>query len=596
MRVERFWRRTGVGDRISRRSALIAGGATAFLVACGGDDKEERPSGSGAQATAATGAGQPAGQAAAPQGQPKVGGTVRYPLYGLSSGDPPTLFPFENLTYLAQHPASMHYSRLLRSVAGPNIDAGDYTKLAGDAASGMPEQPDDVTYVFKFRDNLTWHDKPPMSGRKATARDFANTWNEFKAKSTNATVFTDVIDRLEATDDSTLSVKLKFPFAPFLVTHASSAEGIWFIPVETIANDQVKRDPVGTGPYIFRQYDKGVAIRWDRNPKFYESPIPYYERVEWSLQSDPARLIAALKDGQLDYSGLAATVYEDAKKAVDPKGRFNFIPTAVLGATYFNFDVKPWADKRVRQAFSLAMDRAGMLKVQDQTGQGDYHSHISPQLTPYFISPLKQEREFGPNAKYFKRDIGEAKKLLAAAGFANGLNVKLTGNVDRYGAQMQQTLEQIQSSVKEAGFNVELVFQEYGTYIQSTFLGKFNDGIAAGPLIGSPRDPDDIFFRNFISSSARHNWGGTPIPEQADLDARFEKQRKILKLEDRVKEIQETQRVMAESMLVVPYIATALVEYVQPWVQGYYPKGGYPYHIESMARSWFNDERLKKGP
>jgi peptide/nickel transport system substrate-binding protein len=577
--------------RITRRHILLASGAAAFLVACGSDDND---SGSGASQAPQAGATQAA--AATPAGQPKVGGTVRYPLYGLSSGDPPTLFPFENLTYLAQHPATLHYSRLLRSVSGPDINPGDYTKLAGDVAATLPEQPDPTTYVFKFRDNLFWHDKPPLNGRKATARDFANTWNEFKAKSTNFPAFDAVIDRLEASDDSTLTIKLKFPFAPFLTTHASSAEGIWFIPVETIQNDQVKRDPVGTGPYIFRQYDQGAAIRWDRNPKFYETPIPYYERVEMSLQSDPARLIAALQAGQLDYSGLAATVYNDAKRSVDPKGTFTFIPTGVLGGVYFNFDIRPWQDVRVRQALSMSIDRAGMLKVQDQTGEGDWQSHISPQMAPYFMSPLKNEREFGPNAKYFKRDIAEAKKLLAAAGFANGLNFKITANVDRYGAQAQQTWEQIQSSIAEAGFRGELFFQEYGTYIQSTFLGKFTEGVAVGPLIGSPRDPDDIFSRNFASSSARHNWGGTPIPEMKDLDARFEKQRTIMNIDERVKEIKEIQRVMAESMLIVPYIGTPVVAYVQPWIQGYYEKGGYAYHMESMARSWFTDERLRRGP
>ena len=583
-----------LNGRIPRRTALLAGGSAAFLVACGSDDKNEADS--SRQTAAEAQRQQQAAQATAPTSQPKVGGTVRYPLYGLSSGDPPTLFPFENLTYLAQHPATLHYSRLLRSVSGPDIDPGDYTKLAGDAAATLPEQPDDVTYVFKFRDNLTWHDKPPMNGRKATARDFANTWNEFKTKSTNFPAFDAVVDKLEAADESTLTIKLKFPFAPFLTTHASSAEGIWFIPVETIQNDQVKTDPVGTGPYIFRQFEKGVAIRWDRNPKFYETPIPYYEKLDMSMQADPARLIAATRAGQLDYCGLAASVFNDAKKELDPKGRFTFIPTGVLGGIYFNFDVRPFGDKRVRQALSYAMDRAGILKVQDQTGEGDWQSHISPQMAPYFMSPLKNEQEFGPNAKYFKKDIAEAKKLLAAAGFPNGLSFKLTANVDRYGASAQQTWELIQASIAEAGFKAELVFQEYGTYIQSTFLGKFNEGAAVGPLIGSPRDPDDIFSRNYASSSARHNWGGTPIPEMADLDARFDKQRKLLKPEERIAEIKEIQRVMAESMLIVPYSGAPVVAYVQPWIENYHEKGGYAYHMESMARSWFTDERLRRGP
>src|SRR5438876_478461 len=85
-----------------------------------------------------------------------------------------------------------------------------------------------------------------LAGRAATASDFVKTWEAFKAKSQNAPGFTAVIDKVEAPDEKTVKITLKDVFAPFLTTHASSAEGIWFIPVETIDNGQVQKDPVGT--------------------------------------------------------------------------------------------------------------------------------------------------------------------------------------------------------------------------------------------------------------------------------------------------------------------------------------------------------------
>ena len=226
------WASRALTRRLSRRGALAMGGSAAFLAACGGgDDKKTSTS---ATTAPATGGGTQAAGGAAPAGQGKVGGTVRYPLEGFSSGDPPTLFPFENLTYLAQHPAALHYSRLLRSVSGPDISPVDHTKLEGDIVAKLPEQPDDITYVFTLKPNVKFHDKPPMNGRAATAQDFVKTWEAFKAKSQNAAKFNNVIDRVEAPDDKTIKFTLKEAFAPFLVTHASSPEGIWFIPVETI--------------------------------------------------------------------------------------------------------------------------------------------------------------------------------------------------------------------------------------------------------------------------------------------------------------------------------------------------------------------------
>ena len=165
------------GGRFSRRAALAVGGggaAAAFLIACGGDDKKETTSGS--QATSAAGTQAPAAGGAAPAGQPKTGGTLRYPMVGISSADPPTIYPFENLTYLAQIPGGYHYSRLLRSIADKDTAWDDQSKLEGDVAAKLPEQPDPLTFVFTLKPNIKFHDKPPMNGRAFTAKDVVATW------------------------------------------------------------------------------------------------------------------------------------------------------------------------------------------------------------------------------------------------------------------------------------------------------------------------------------------------------------------------------------------------------------------------------------
>jgi peptide/nickel transport system substrate-binding protein len=580
--------------RVTRRGALALGGTAAFLAACGGGEKETSTSSS---ATTAPGGSSPAAAAAsgAPAGQGKVGGTLRYPLHGISSGDPPTLYPYENLTYLTQNPSSLHYSRMLRGQSGPDIGISDNSKLEGDLAAKLPEQPDELTYIFTLKPNIKFHDKPPLNGRAANAQDFLKSWDVFRTSSQSRALYTDVIERMEATDDKTIKVSMKSPFAPFQSELMASAEGLWFIPVETIDNKQVQTDPVGTGPFIFRQWDHGVAMRWDRNPTYYDTPIPYAARVEGSLNGDPQRILAGLQSGDLDLSDLAGSLFEDAKRKLDPKGQQFFDLPQGCTSFYFNFDNKPFGDKRVRQALSMALDRDGYLKVQDQTGKGDWYSFIPPAHTPFFMSPRTEQQDWGPNGRYFKRDIAEAKKLLAAAGFPDGLPFKLWANVDRYGAQAKQAWELFAQTISEAGFRAELSYQDYGSYIQSIYLGKIPDGCAVGPLTGNLRDPDQAFFGSYSSQSARHQWGGTPIPEMADLDARFAKQRRLLNLNERVAEIKELQRVMADSMLVVPTHAVAGFKYSQPWVQNLYWKTSYAIHAESFARLWFTDERIKKG-
>ena len=599
---DRWWT-----QRSSRRRVLAGGGVAAAgvaglaLVGCGDDDDDSGTTATGTAATGTAATGTAAtgtaatGTATTTVAKPVKGGTVRYPLEGISSGDPPTLFPFENLTYLAQTPSSLHYSRLLRSQSGPDINPADHTKLEGDVVAKW-EQPDDTTYVFTLKPNLKWQNVAPMNGRAMTASDIVKTYEAFLGKSQNAAGWKAVVDTFEAPDEKTVTIKLKSPFAPFLTSHASSTEALWLIPVETIDNDQVKSKPVGSSAWIFDDYETGVAMRWVRNPDYYDAAdFPHYEKVEASLLKDPQRLISATQAGDFDLCGLSGTLYTDAHAKFDPKGEELFELPGSLGGFYFNYDNKPFNDIRVRQAMSLAMDRPGLLKALDQTGEGNAHSHIAASLAPYWMSPI-DGKEWGNSAKYWKNDPAEAKKLLQAATGSDTLKFKVIANIDRYGAAMQQIAELLQSTMKTSGFDIELEYMEYGAYIQSIFVGKIPEGaVGLGPLIGSPRDPDNNFFSNFHSSAPRHNWGGTPIPEQAELDAAFEKSRTILKLEDRIKFIKDLQVRMAEIMNVVPYTATSGYSYVQPDVQGYYHKTGYATHIEAIAKSWFTGERAKKG-
>lgn len=584
-----YWERARV-LRSSRRR-FVSGGIAAgaglaglALVGCGDDDDDDD-----------TGGGTPGpGGSPSAAASPVVnrGGTLRIPMSGVSSGDPPTLYPFENLTYLAQTPSGYHYSRLLRGVADGKVAVEDKTVLEGDIVSKW-EVVDPTHYTFTLKPNLKWQNKAPMNGRAATAQDFVKTWEVFSKVSPNAAKYNGIIDKVEAPDEKTVKMTLKQAFAPFLHAIAASAEGIWFIPVETIDSGQAKQDPVGTGPFIFRNFAPGVSIKWDRNPDFVDSPWPNFDKVEAGLTNDAQRIIAALQTGELDSSGLNGPIYKESRSKLDPKGLDTFVQTSVEGGMYFNFDNKPFNDKRVRQALSMIIDRDGMLKVQDGTGKGSYMAHQPPGQAPFFIDP--KDPKFGPNAKYYKRDLVEAKKLLDAAG-ATGLSFKLIGNVDRYGPEAKQLWELVTASLQEAGLKPELVFQEYATYIQSVFLGKMPENtMAIGPFIGSANDPDDIFAALYWSKSARHNWGGTPIPEQAEIDARIEKQRTILDLNERIEYIKEVQRFMAESMLTVPYHANAGYLYHQPWMKNFHYKSGYSYIADGYMKGGFDDARLKKG-
>ncbi len=570
---ERFWRR-----RLSRRALmkgiLLAGGATAASIAVGCEEEKPAPA-------TPTPEGTPIPAALTPV----PGGQVNAPLVGLSSGNPPSLDPYKTLSYLAQIPAHWHYSRLLKFAAGPNIDPQDYSQVVGDLAERW-ETPDEVTVILHLRPNVRFHNVPPINGRPLDKDDILFSVQRLTQESPNRFSWNAVVDSAQAPDDRTVIIKFKQPFAPALNLLASY-EHLRIQPKELIEAGLQER-PVGTGPYIFEGFEKDVAIRWRKNPDYFIPGRPLADRWTASLVADPSTIIANLKTGTFDFSLLAVEVYETAKREA-PNLVFTFTKNQVIGGIYFNFDIPPWNDVRVRQALSMAMDRDGILKALDPTGKGGWFTAIS-QLVPFWLDP--KSPEFGPNAKYFQRNIAEAKKLLEAAGYPNGIKTKMTYSPG-YGKAYEQLFTLVAATVKEAGFEFELAPQEYAAYLQTTFVGKFTEGVAIGPL-QVPMEPDSIFFTVYHPGSARHNWGGsgpaTPEGDKQLLDM-FEAQRRELNFQRRVALIYDIQRYMAEKMYMVPYTANPGVGGWQPWVRvgtspTIYTHGGYGWAAEVGIDIW----------
>ncbi len=585
-----YWQRRG---RTSRRrfiqvgAAATAGAAGLALVGCGDDDGNART-----PATAAT----------TPTSEPITqGGTIRFPFFGLATVVVPTLYPFES-GFPTPHVASaFHYSRLLRSTGGPKIDPADLTKLEGDIAAKW-EQPDNLTYLFTLKPNVRWHDKPPLSGRVATATDFVKAYGAFVGEKSSVGVqppqpktWTDVVDKITAPDERTVKITVKAPYAPFLATRAASDRDMWLVPVETIDSGAARTDPVGTGPYVFDKIEPGVAITWHKHPAFHDAPLPNFDRVEAGLINSAQQIVAALQGGGYDSSGLSPALYKDSHPLLDPHGTDFFFAGNTQAAFHFNFDNKPFNDLRVRQALSMAFDREGALKLQDPTGTGNWCSFVPPGLAPYYVSPRDRNSEYGASGRYWNRNVKDARDLLKAATGSDTLKFRLIGNIDVYGPVFKQAFEIAADTIREAGFESELVYEPYSSYINTTFRGQMGpDSIGIGPH-QTPRDPDDVFIRNYWSKGALRIWGGAPIAEQAELDTLFEKQRTILDSAERENYVKAIQYKMSESLLIVPIHAFGGWAYAQPWLKNIYPKSTFTGTADGLLKAYFTPERLKKG-
>ena len=546
-----------------------------------------------------------------------MGGNSIAPYVGLSSGDPPTLDPYENLTYRAQHAAGYHYSKLIREIEGaPGISAIATAEISPDAATGMPEIVDELTYIFDIREDIHWHDVEPTNGRQMSIDDILLTHDRFREVSANAAGWDAVVDQFNGGEDRTIEFKLHQPHAPFL-TLASSSQHLFLIPQEIVDAGTVAEHPVGSGPWIFEEFEPNVALRWRRNPNWHiQSPngtaLPLVENLTASMNNNPDIIIANMAAGQLDYTSLSGSTFLQMRDAIpadyDQDRYFTYTENVVPGGFYFNFSIAPWNDQRMRLALSMSLDRGAVQDATDDTGQGGWLTAIS-QLPPFWLDP-KDLDSFGETFEgadsglAFHVDLQKAHELMDAAGYGDGIQARAHNTAD-YGASANNFFEACVASVSDGGFQFEIASKEYAAYIASTFRGNFPDNwdgvqpdIAIGPLYGGATDPQDILAACYHRSSGRHNWGsagrspdnintvlgldtggnaetwqhpnaalGGGPEEDERLHDMFAKQREILDFEERVEYIHDIQRYMATKMYLVPYPANAGVWAINPFVK-----------------------------
>ena len=298
--------------------------------------------------------------------QAKKGGSL---LISWFVGDPPDLDPYLNVTFRAQEFAGFFYSRLLYFDSGPNVKPNEFIPVP-DLAESYTVAPDGMTYTFKLRSNAKWHKAAPMNGRAVTADDVVYSFTRFRKDSPNKSQL-DIVKECKAEGTNTVVFTLNEPFAPFETLMASPL--FWIIPKEVVeADGDLRKKTIGSGPWLFDKFEKGVQVVGKRNPDYYMPDIPYADEVVLLVIPEAATTIAQMRARQID---LCAPSQTDAKALAQSNPDIKFIeyPSNQIWFMYWQLNAPPFNDVRVRQAVSLALDREELISVLFE-GKGAYNS------------------------------------------------------------------------------------------------------------------------------------------------------------------------------------------------------------------------------
>ena len=522
------------------------------LAACGGSDSDDTASTGGSDANAA---------------QVK-GGTLRVAFQGEPTELDPaiawevTSFSIERLTY----------EGLLTFASKPG-EAG--SQLAPSLATEVPTaanggiSADAKTYTFHIRSGVKF--APPVD-REVTAQDFKWSFERMMVEPLAPATFfyTGVVGAQEfmdgkakeitgvkVVDDLTLQITLAQPDGAFLMAWAMPFTSV--MPKEWAAKvgKAIKREPLGTGPFVIESWTPGQEIVAKRNPNYWDAGKPYLDEIKFDLTTNPSTAVLRVQSGDLDVMGDAIPAADYARLTSDPTwGQYvDNSPEIAYYYVFMNVLEKPWDDIKVRQAVNYALNTAKLQKL--MAGQ---------------IKPLNQIYPVGmpghdANKQFYTYDVAKAKQMLAEAGFPNGFETTIYGhNVEPF----PRVIQSLQNDLAAVGIKAQIKLMDKATYWDWMVLKDSHAGIGLTDWYQDFPDPSDWIgplYSNPIEGGANPSFW-----ENAEVDKLYAASNSELDPAARITMFEQMQDIIMREAPSAPLY--------QPVWNGLYGKnvGGYYYH------------------
>ena len=515
---ESYWTKT------TRRRFLQGSGAgltaAMLLAACGGNDKskDEASSGLVSKATDTT-------------KQAKAGGIYKL---ALPTDTPRGFEPFLRDLPIAEH--NYRAYETLLSIKSVPLAPIDDSVFEGSLGTSWEFSPDKLQLIFKIRPEPKWDQRPPTNGRALDSSDVEYTWKRYAATATlradlaNAVSPDSPVVSVTTPDARTAVFNLAFPTPDVLTTLAAGpAAGTFNImPKETESFDP-RREQRGTGPWYLSEYVPSARFAYTKNPLSWRKEF-FVGGWELPIVPEYAQRLAQFRVGNIYSFDIRPDDVVPTKHDVPD---LNMVQTDADGLTtrviwgFREGPRSPFRDERMRQAYSMAIDRdlfidtfGNVTKYRSQGLPVDVvwnNAAAALNANTWWLNP--QSKDFGPNAKYFEHNIAEAKKLIAAAGFPNGLDVDAAYiRTAEFGEDFPRRVEVALGMIADAGIRTKAQILDYTTELRPKYIdanGNFEGvafrragGTGKAGLFGMYNSKGSQF--NGFSPSGGTNFAGDP--------------------------------------------------------------------------------------
>lgn len=448
-----------------------------------------------------------------------------------SIGEPSTLIPILASDSASSDIAGLVYNGLVRY--------DKYLKLEGELAESWDVSQDGLVITFHLRRGVKWHD-----GQEFTSHDVLYTYLvtiDPKTPTAYADAFKQV-QKAEAPDPYTFRVTYAKPFAPALESWGMSILPAHLLEGKDITKSELARHPIGTGPYIFREWIAGQKVTLESYPDYYEGR-PYIGRYIYRIIPDNSTMYMELKAGGIDMMSISPIQYQRQTDTPEFKSLFNKYRYPASAYTYLGYNLRNplFSDKRVRQALTSAINKDeivhGVLLGMGQVAHGPY----KPGTWPY-----------NPHIRDFDYNPQRARTLLAEAGWreknGKGILVKdgkpfqFTVLTNQGNDQRIRTAVIIQRRLKLIGIDMKILQLEWASFI-TNYIDKRNfEAVILGWTIGQDPDLFDIWHSSKIGPK-EFNFIGY---KNAEVDGLLEEGRSTFDMEKRRSCYYRLQEILAQ--------------------------------------------------
>ncbi len=402
---------------------------------------------------------------------------------------PPSFDGHRETTFAMLHPVAPHYCTLLR------FDPQNSPKIVGDVAESWTISKDGLTYTFKIRKGIKFHDGSPL-----TAADVKATYDKIifpppgVASARKASY--GAVEKVEAPDPSTVVFHLKYPQASMLANLASPWNFIY--SAEKLRQDPrwYEKNVMGSGPFKFVEYVAGSHWVGKKNPDYFMKGRPYLDGYKAIFIRDTAPRVAAVRSGQafIEFRGFSPTAMGDILRAQGKKIEVQQSPWICNLTVAVNNEKKPFDNHRVRRALTLAIDRWGGSEFISKTSimkpVGGLFRPGSEFATPE--AELVKLAGFGKDPTAARQ---EAQRLLKEAGVPEGFSFTLKNRNIKEPYEVTGVF--VIDQWRKIGLNVTHVPQEGGPYFADLRAGNFDTSI---DFACDFMDEPDIQLFKYISS------------------------------------------------------------------------------------------------